>query len=107
MKSGKVNPGSLSLQSGELEGRLRAERHALVQALVEESSADGKLREDLHERGSPVENEIRELEFNHLHALRRRLRETDEAIGRLKAGTYGTCARCGQPIPTQGAYRRE
>lgn len=27
-----------------------------------------------------------------------RLREIDAALGRLDAGTYGTCANCGEPI---------
>lgn len=26
------------------------------------------------------------------------LREIDAALGRIEAGTYGTCSRCGQPI---------
>lgn len=28
------------------------------------------------------------------------LRQVDEALARLDAGTYGLCAGCGQPIPT-------
>lgn len=28
------------------------------------------------------------------------LRQVDEAIERLDAGTYGVCAHCGRPIPT-------
>jgi RNA polymerase-binding transcription factor DksA len=85
-------------QRGRLEERLRAERHTIIQALVAKSMGDGELIEVSRERGSPVDDEIRELAFSHLDALRRRLRETDEAIGRLKAGTYGTCVLCGKPI---------
>jgi len=85
-------------QRGRLEERLRAERHTIIQALVAKSLGDGELSEGANERGSPVDDEIRELAFSHLDALRRRLRETDEAIGRLKAGTYGTCVLCGKPI---------
>ncbi|HWP43252.1 MAG TPA: TraR/DksA C4-type zinc finger protein [Blastocatellia bacterium] len=92
------NNNSSSLQSVELENRLRAERHAIIQALVAESKADGRPKEGWQERASPVEDEIRELEYSHRDALRRRLRETDEAIGRLKAGTYGYCTMCGQKI---------
>jgi DnaK suppressor protein len=29
------------------------------------------------------------------------VREIDEALERIDAGTYGTCARCGQPIPEE------
>jgi len=28
------------------------------------------------------------------------LRQVDEALARVEAGTYGICARCGRPIPT-------
>lgn len=29
------------------------------------------------------------------------VREIDQAIGRIDAGTYGTCSRCGQEIPAE------
>ena len=42
-------------------------------------------------------------ERQHVAALldqaRRQLAEVDAAIGRLEAGRYGRCERCGQPIP--------
>jgi RNA polymerase-binding transcription factor DksA len=95
---GVAKTNSDSMQPGGVEKRLRAERHEIIQALVAESLGDGELREGWQERGSPVEDEMRELAFSHRDALRRRLRETDEAIGRLKAGTYGTCALCGKTI---------
>jgi DnaK suppressor protein len=42
-------------------------------------------------------------ERQHVAALldqaRRQLAEVDAAIGRLDAGHYGQCDRCGQPIP--------
>ena len=33
-----------------------------------------------------------------LARARERIAEIDAAIGRLDDGTYGTCARCGQPV---------
>jgi DnaK suppressor protein len=33
-----------------------------------------------------------------LHAARERLAAIDAALDRLRAGDYGVCARCGQPI---------
>ncbi|HET9532978.1 MAG TPA: TraR/DksA C4-type zinc finger protein [Blastocatellia bacterium] len=95
MKGSNNNPLS---QSAGLEDRLRSERHAIIEALVAESRTDGPLTEGHRERGSPSEDEMRELEFSHRDALRRRLRETDEALGRLKAGSYGICAVCGEKI---------
>jgi RNA polymerase-binding protein DksA len=38
-----------------------------------------------------------------LDLARRRLAEIDQALARLAAGSYGSCARCGRPI---GAERR-
>ncbi|CAL9348697.1 TraR/DksA C4-type zinc finger protein [Streptomyces sp. NPDC057838] len=34
-------------------------------------------------------------------AMRRALREIDEAFGRIEQGTYGTCLGCGRPIPAE------
>ena len=34
-----------------------------------------------------------------LAAARRRLADLDAALERVAAGTYGTCERCGRPIP--------
>ncbi|MGW0228511.1 TraR/DksA family transcriptional regulator [Actinopolymorpha singaporensis] len=41
----------------------------------------------------------------HVQALldqaREHLRQLDLALGRMAAGTYGTCERCGRPIPVE------
>jgi DnaK suppressor protein len=93
-----VKNNTTSSRAGGLEERLRAERHAIIQALVAESTPNDYLKDGWQDLGSPVEDEMRDLEYSHRDALRRRLRETDEAIGRLKAGTYGNCAVCGERI---------
>ena len=36
-----------------------------------------------------------------LAGARRRLADLDDALGRLDAGTYGRCERCGSPIPAE------
>jgi DnaK suppressor protein len=36
-----------------------------------------------------------------VHSLRDTLRDVDHALARMDAGTYGTCERCGQPIPDE------
>lgn len=33
--------------------------------------------------------------------LQERMREVERALERLDAGSYGTCDRCGQPIPAE------
>ena len=33
-----------------------------------------------------------------LAAARRRIAEVDDALGRMEAGTYGVCEKCGRPI---------
>lgn len=33
--------------------------------------------------------------------LREQLSEVDEALGRMDAGSYGRCQKCGQPIPEE------
>jgi DnaK suppressor protein len=35
----------------------------------------------------------------HIDQAREQLRAIDDALARVDAGSYGICARCGQPIP--------
>ena len=86
--------GSDFLKEAEL--RLREERHAVRSAL--ESEQPSELAERLDERMSPSEDEIREVEYAHRDGLQRRLRQINDALSRLKAGSYGACAACGQKI---------
>jgi DnaK suppressor protein len=36
-----------------------------------------------------------------VRSLRDTLRDVEQALERMEAGTYGTCERCGQPIPEE------
>jgi RNA polymerase-binding transcription factor DksA len=72
----------LELTAAELReerGRLAAERRRLDDALGEEAGAAAE-RCTLQDSIAQVLDEI------------------DDALGRIDAGTYGLCARCGQPI---------
>jgi RNA polymerase-binding transcription factor len=63
--------------------RLAAERRRLDDALGEEAgTANGGVAEHCSLADS----------------IAQVLDEIDEALGRIEAGTYGLCARCGQPI---------
>jgi DnaK suppressor protein len=84
---------------------LLAERKRVLEAiefLHEESPrsphSDTEMNLDNHLAESAsitLEHEIEEtLEGNAEHVLT----EIDDALGRIDAGTFGTCVRCGQPI---------
>jgi RNA polymerase-binding protein DksA len=36
-----------------------------------------------------------------VRALRSNLRDVEHALGKIEAGTYGTCERCGRPIAVE------
>jgi RNA polymerase-binding transcription factor DksA len=80
----------------EAELRLREERTAVKAALASEQPSE--LAEQLDERLSPSEDEIREAEYAHRDSLQRRLREINDAVARLRGGTYGDCVVCGERI---------
>ncbi|HEU4389240.1 MAG TPA: TraR/DksA C4-type zinc finger protein [Blastocatellia bacterium] len=63
-----------------------------------DSEQPSELAERLDERMSPSEDEIREVEYAHRDALQRRLREINDALGRLRTGSYGDCVACGAKI---------
>ena len=79
---------------------LAADLHAVFEA-SRESNAD-----DEHDpEGSTIAYERAQLTAV-LDATRRRLTDLDEALARLDAGTYGTCERCGHPIPADRLQAR-
>ncbi len=80
--------------AGEVQG-LEADLRAVFEA-SQDSNAD-----DEHDpEGSTIAYERAQLTAV-LTATRRRLADLDDALTRLDAGTYGTCERCGRPIPPE------
>lgn len=72
-----------------------AERAAVVSASREQ------VADDEHDpEGSTIAYERRLLDAL-THDMRERVVEIDAALGRLAAGTYGTCTRCRRPIPPE------
>jgi RNA polymerase-binding transcription factor DksA len=87
--------------------RLDAERERTVRRLAEltgdfreivEASRDTNADDEHDAEGTTIA-----FERSHVATLvrqvRTRLSETDAALARVEAGTYGICERCGQPIP--------
>ncbi len=83
---------------------LRAQRERLIDALARQLGK--QVSEDVL---SAIDEQIeigdrsviilgQEIEFGVLELKRREIRQIDEALARLTAGTYGTCQECGAEI---------
>ena len=77
------------------EASLKTEKQKLQTML---RAATGSLTEGWEERDSPSEDETREVEFSHREAIILRLQQVDEALHRIRLGTYGRCLACGVQI---------
>ena len=74
---------------------LRGEHRAFVDASLD-TNAD-----DEHDpEGATIAFE-REQVGSLVRQVETHLREVDAAVARVHAGTYGTCASCGRPIPEE------
>ncbi len=81
-----------------------AVRAQLEQRLVQLTKRAGELEADLRkpqnpdwqERAVEIENDevLEGLDASTVHEVR----EIQQALGRIAAGTYGQCTRCGKPI---------
>ncbi len=90
-------------------GRLLADRAAVAGRLVDlrrefdgiVAAAEHANADDEHDpEGATIAFERQHLASLVERAMQR-LAEIDEALGRLDGGVYGTCERCGLPIPAQ------
>ena len=89
------------------EARLRAERADAEERLAEFDDAMAEVRtarsdataDDEHDpEGSTLSGEWQRVSAVRA-STRDELSDVDAALARVAAGTYGVCARCGQPIP--------
>jgi DnaK suppressor protein len=93
----------------DVRGRLEAERAAALRRLAQlrgdlsgfaEASRDSNADDEHDPEGATIAFERAQVD-----ALARttaaRVAEVDEALARLAAGEYGTCRRCGAPIPAE------
>jgi RNA polymerase-binding protein DksA len=81
---------------------LLAERGRVTEAL-ERLHADNALRQDEEAPESGLADTAtgtldRELDYTLEEASEETLREIDDAVARIDAGTYGVCISCGKPI---------
>src|SRR5262245_3517807 len=74
---------------------------ASIQSLHEEGSLEEETEEetyDNHLADSATATLNREIDYTLEENSEHVLHAIDEALGRIESGTFGTCARCGQPI---------
>lgn len=93
---------SLRLHLEEELGRLEAEvQHleGLERDTLSEASGENAYRDHMADQGSATFE--RELDMTLEENLRRALGEVRAALGRIEAGTYGSCERCGATIPEE------
>jgi DnaK suppressor protein len=75
-----------------LEARWRDRLEELTELSLAYHSAEA------HASGDLADKHARRL-LRHAVAARQRLADTEEALGRLSAGSFGRCERCRAPIP--------
>ena len=96
---GPAPPGPAALLAGRRADTLSqiADLNAQVDDIV--AAAESSNLDDEHDpEGATIGFERAQL-TSLLAAARERLREIEAAEQRLRSGTYGGCARCGEPIP--------
>jgi len=88
----------------EIRSTLTSERQELVRQLEELGATEGgNLRSDVEFPGSFADAGAATAERSEIigmiQSLTHRVRTVDRAIAKIDGGTYGTCDRCGEPIP--------
>ncbi|MBB2922055.1 TraR/DksA C4-type zinc finger protein [Cellulomonas cellasea] len=79
-----------------LVGRLRELTGAFDELVA--ASADSNADDEHDPEGATIAFERSQLDTIVRH-VRHQLAETDAALGRVDAGTYGVCEVCGRPVP--------
>lgn len=73
--------------------RLRSDFGGIVEA-----SRDSNADDEHDPEGATIAFERSQVDAL-VHQAERRLEEIDAALARLREGSYGTCEKCGRPIP--------
>ena len=86
------NLKALSDKAQELRRRMSAEKAAAIVSRLEDPSDSGDLSQQSHEEW---------LFLNRNNLEKTLLREVEEALVRVKEGTYGVCQECEEPISSK------
>lgn len=94
----------MSLDLDEVRQNLESQRDRLVEQLDElGATRSGDLRSDVNYgdgfADAAATTAERTERIGLVDTLKGQLDEVESALAKLDDGTYGTCARCGQPIP--------
>jgi RNA polymerase-binding transcription factor len=76
-----------------------AEMERLERETLSEASGENNYRDHMADQGSATFE--RELDMTLEENARENLLEVQQALERIDAGSYGTCARCGSDIPVE------
>jgi DnaK suppressor protein len=76
------------------------ESHTLTESL-EDESGEVVASVDNHLADTATDTHDRELEEGIEDDAEEMLKRIDAALGRIEAGTYGSCEVCGKPIPAE------
>jgi DnaK suppressor protein len=99
-----------AIETGEFRQRLLDERRRLQEAVENlqrehRGSLEDETQElsfaDNHPGDVATETFDRELDGGLQEGATRQLEQIDGALGRIEAGTYGTCTVCGKPIAAE------
>jgi DnaK suppressor protein len=93
-----------TIETAEFEQRLHEERRRVQDAIAglnhpsfADDTSEASLA-DVHPGDIATETYDRELDEGLGDGVKERLREIDDALARIDAGTYGVCTVCGNPI---------
>ena len=76
-----------------------AEMERIERETLSEASGENNYRDHMADQGSATFE--RELDMTLEENARENLLEVQQALDRIAAGSYGTCARCGKEIPVE------
>ena len=82
---------------GEIGRRLLTERRDVIEAIALNPLGPGFGGEGQGSDDALID-QLRDVEYSHREALSRRLHQLDEALERIRTGSYGLCTECGALI---------
>ena len=84
--------------NGEIQRRLLDERAEVIREIFALALIGNSSKVNLHDNDYAQVSQLRDLEFSRRELLNGRLRQLDDALGRVDSGLFGDCLECGAPI---------